>query len=141
MHLPDFMIIGAAKSATTSVAAYLAQHPQVYFSRSKEPNYFALAGQRLPFGGPAQPDVLFDLLYTWSTTDFDAYQQIFAGAGDGQKAGEGSVRYLYFPDAAERIHPIGRDGDVIGELAPAEALIQSVIDGLADRGADGSRID
>ena len=38
--LPDFAIIGANKAGTTSVAAYLAQHPDVGFAYVKEPMFF-----------------------------------------------------------------------------------------------------
>jgi hypothetical protein len=34
---PNFFIVGAAKSGTTSVARYLEEHPQVYMSPIKEP--------------------------------------------------------------------------------------------------------
>ena len=37
----DFFIVGAAKAGTTSLYHFLAQHPEVYMSPIKEPNYFA----------------------------------------------------------------------------------------------------
>lgn len=36
----NFMIIGAMKSGTTSLASHLAQHPEICFCREKEPMYF-----------------------------------------------------------------------------------------------------
>ncbi len=41
MRLPDFLIIGAAKSGTTTLYKYLCWHPQVYMSTPKEPEFFA----------------------------------------------------------------------------------------------------
>jgi hypothetical protein len=42
MHvLPDFLIIGAAKSGTSSLYDYLVQHPSIFPCIVKEPNYFA----------------------------------------------------------------------------------------------------
>lgn len=38
--LPDFIIIGAMKSGTTSLFNYLGQHPQLYSSSVKEVKYF-----------------------------------------------------------------------------------------------------
>ena len=38
--LPNFLVIGAAKCGTTSLYHYLKQHPDVYMSPIKEPNYF-----------------------------------------------------------------------------------------------------
>ena len=39
--LPNFFIAGAPKSGTTSLYHYLSQHPEIYMSPIKEPNYFA----------------------------------------------------------------------------------------------------
>lgn len=38
--LPNAFLIGGAKCGTTSMARYLAEHPQVWFSTPKEPNFF-----------------------------------------------------------------------------------------------------
>ena len=39
--LPDFIIIGANKAGTTSIANYLAQHPEIKISTVKEPMFFS----------------------------------------------------------------------------------------------------
>ena len=103
MPLPDFIIIGAAKSGTTSLQEYLSQHPETYFPSRKEPNYFALANMKLPRPGTVSPEVMQALLYGQSITDFDHYKSIFDSADNDQKVGEASVRYLYFPEASQRI--------------------------------------
>jgi hypothetical protein len=41
MTLPNFLIIGAAKAGTTSLYHYRRQHPDVYMSPGKEPDYFS----------------------------------------------------------------------------------------------------
>ena len=38
--LPNFIIIGAAKSATTTLTTILPQHPDVFISKPKEPKFF-----------------------------------------------------------------------------------------------------
>ena len=38
--LPDFIIIGANKAGTTSVANYLNSHPAIQMSSIKEPMFF-----------------------------------------------------------------------------------------------------
>ena len=53
MTMPNFLIIGAAKSGTTALYHYLNQHPQIYMSPVKEPRFFALEGERPDFRGPA----------------------------------------------------------------------------------------
>jgi hypothetical protein len=39
--LPNFFVVGAAKSGTTALERYLSAHPQIYMSPIKEPSYFA----------------------------------------------------------------------------------------------------
>lgn len=41
MVKPNFFIVGAAKAVTTAIYEYLVQHPDVYMSSVKEPNFFA----------------------------------------------------------------------------------------------------
>lgn len=103
IHLPNFLIIGAAKSGTTSLHNYLNQHPEIFFPKSKEPNYFALAGKTLPRPGPAPTEVLSEILHPNSVTDFDAYSSLFKTVQVQKAIGEASVRYLYFPEAPGRI--------------------------------------
>tara|TARA_Y100001968_G_C19380025_1_gene729798 strand:+ start:252 stop:1079 length:828 start_codon:yes stop_codon:yes gene_type:complete len=38
--LPDFIIIGSAKSATTTLSTILKKHPDVFISKPKEPKFF-----------------------------------------------------------------------------------------------------
>lgn len=45
--MPNFLLIGAAKSGTSSLYYYLKQHPQIYMPTSrqqKEPDFFTLEG-------------------------------------------------------------------------------------------------
>lgn len=101
MKLPNFLIIGAAKSGTTSLYHYLDQHPAVYMSPMKETNYFAYAGQaKLSFPGDGPPPkTLLE-----SITDAETYAAQFAGVRGETAVGEASVLYLYHPDAPGRIH-------------------------------------
>jgi hypothetical protein len=40
-RMPNLFVIGAAKAGTTALYSYLAQHPQVFLSRVKEPEFFS----------------------------------------------------------------------------------------------------
>jgi Sulfotransferase family len=40
-RMPNLFLIGAAKAGTTALYDYLAQHPQVFLSRIKEPMFFS----------------------------------------------------------------------------------------------------
>jgi hypothetical protein len=97
-RLPNFFIIGAAKSGTTSLYHYLRQHPEIFMSPVKEPRYFALAGHPLDFRGPGD-----ERLRQLTTTTLDAYLQLFAGVRNEPAVGEASVLYLHHEDAAEAI--------------------------------------
>lgn len=44
IKLPDFLIVGAAKSGTTSLYHYIKDHPQIFMSKNKEPWFFSCAG-------------------------------------------------------------------------------------------------
>ena len=52
MPLPDFFVIGAPKAGTTALHVALAQHPQVFMSRVKEPKHFLVDGPPPSGGGP-----------------------------------------------------------------------------------------
>jgi hypothetical protein len=102
--LPNFFIVGAAKSGTSSLASYLSQHPEIGFSTEKEPNYFVFKGRNLRTQpGPAPGPVLFDQLYKYSATTTNDYHRMFEHSADCPARGDASVRYLYAPQAAAEI--------------------------------------
>lgn len=103
-RLPNLIIAGAAKCGTTSFWAYLRQHPEVFLSKNKEPNYFALGDVSLPKPGPLSSDEMQDMLYAHTIKDFERYQSLFSNANEKPVVGEASVRYLYYYEkAASRI--------------------------------------
>lgn len=107
-RFPDFFLVGAPRCGTTALSRYLADNPQVCFSRPKEPHYFALLA----------PDASLDDLET-------AYlSRHFAHHHAGHRAiGEGSVSYLYSPHAIERILAVNPDARFIAMLRnPLEML-------------------
>jgi len=86
MRLPDFLIIGAAKSGTSSLYRYLERHPQIFLSSTKEPEFFA-SEENLAQG-------------------IDWYTNLFKEADPNQICGEGSTAYTRWPqcpDAAAHI--------------------------------------
>lgn len=82
-RLPDFIILGAAKAGTTSLAAWLADHPQVFVSRQKELHFFSR-----------------DERYAAGLT---AYAANFAEATADQRTGEATPSYLFNAAAADRM--------------------------------------
>ncbi|WP_018416374.1 sulfotransferase family protein [Teredinibacter turnerae] len=97
--LPNFFIIGAARSGTSSLYEYLRQHPQVFLSNPKEPMYFAFPDQAVTFAGPGdEREINRKAVTNWSD-----YCQLFDKAGDKTAVGEASANYLYSPCAAQNI--------------------------------------
>lgn len=94
--MPNFLIIGAPKSGTTALYSYIKQHPQVFMSPVKEPQFFAFEGEELNFQGPK-------VQINSSITDLESYQALFQGVKDEKAIGEASALYLGIPKAPERI--------------------------------------
>jgi hypothetical protein len=80
--VPNFLLLGAAKCGTTSLAHYLTQHPDVFFSTPKEPLFF-------------EADYEKGLDHYWAT--------YFRGWSGQRAIGEGRVWNLYLPFVAARI--------------------------------------
>lgn len=100
MTLPNFLVIGAAKSGTSSLYKYLAAHPQIFMSPVKEPRFFAVESDPSAIGqGEVQERV-----WEGTVTSFDAYQALFAEANGHPAVGEASPLYLWSPHAAGAIH-------------------------------------
>ena len=86
MALVDFIVIGAAKAATSSLCVALQYHPKIHIPARKEINYFSMDGYYKL--GPA-----------W-------YEAQFTGKSDAV-TGEGSVSYSFgawSPETAKRIY-------------------------------------
>lgn len=96
-QLPNFLVIGAARSGTTAIYQALSKHPQIFMSAVKEPNFFAFAEGELHFEGPGAEFV------NNSVNTLADYTKLFADAAGMAAIGEASPLYLYSPDAAKRI--------------------------------------
>ena len=106
--LPNFFIVGAARSGTTSFDRYLSQHPEIYIPPRKETHFFAADQLPPSFTGPGD-EGLNGLLIR----DEDQYARLFAGLPEAKAIGESSVFYLCFPGTAERIAQAVPDAKII----------------------------
>ncbi len=83
MDMPDFLLIGVAKSGTTSVHHYLKQHPQIAMCRIKEPNFFAMGEhEQEPRCSPGDRP--------WRAKTLAEYQALFAELPAAKLRGESS---------------------------------------------------
>jgi len=83
---PNFLLIGAAKSGTTSLCALLGSHPDIFMTDPKETNFFAYDG-------------LFNKGPQW-------YESLYRNSSNFSARGEGSPLYTLrniYPEAARRI--------------------------------------
>jgi hypothetical protein len=137
VKLPTFIIAGVPKAGTTSLHAYLAQHPQVYMSPLKEPMYFGaqdvLAGpfraQFLAYAGrvPAHLREFLDEAETRRgqryALHWETYVRLFQGVRDETAIGEASIDYFWLPSAAQAIRRQLPDARLIFVLRdPADKL-------------------
>jgi hypothetical protein len=95
MTMPNFLIIGAAKSGTSSLHFYLAQHPEIYMTPEKQTYFFAYEGTEPQFHGPGDQEEMRGHLIT----RLSDYQAQFAGVTTEKAIGEACSVYLYDPNA------------------------------------------
>ena len=102
MRLPDFLVIGAAKSGTVSVYHYLELHPDIFMCPVNESNFFALETADLTkeYLGPVDRFYLDQHCVKTLT----AYCSLFRDARPHQVVGESSPLYLFSRTAPARIH-------------------------------------
>src|SRR5262245_52999483 len=89
IHRPDFIVIGAMKSATTTLHEQLARQPGIFMSHPKEPNFFS-------------DDAIYARSWGW-------YGELFRRAGPADLRGESSTHYTKLPTYPRTIDRVKRD--------------------------------
>ena len=95
MRNPDFFIVGAARSGTTSLWQYLNQHPSIFMPSDlayKEPAYFA---------------------ELYGINNIEQYLSLFTDALPEQYIGEASTAYLTAPESPRKIFTDIPDAKII----------------------------
>src|SRR5947209_9142139 len=113
--LPDFYIVGSAKSGTTALYEMLRRHPQIYMPESKEPWFFA---SELHERTPPRPE--------GTPRTLEEYRAWFRDAQPGQRVGEASVLYLWSRTAARAIADVRPDARIIAILREPASLLRSL---------------
>ncbi len=121
---PDFFLVGAAKAGTTSLYNYLDQHPDIYMSPVKEPNFFStdinvddfcstyrkntfLENDNYFNDRPLKP---LQLAFIRKKGQYDA---LFEPAGRNKIKGEASTSYLFSQVAAKNIYGCNPNAKII----------------------------
>jgi hypothetical protein len=97
--LPDFFVAGVPKAGSTALHVALANHPELYLSRFKEPKYF-LGDGRAPANNKGPGDAKTSAEAIWQRAEYEA---LFDPAPPGTLSGESSPFYLYDEGAQQRI--------------------------------------
>ena len=99
---PNLFIVGAVKSGTTSLYAYLRQHPDIFFPEMKEPHFFAQ-----PAPSPEQRHLITFV------GDQAGYLRLYERSGDRRWRGDASPSYLWSAPAAARIAEVAPEARII----------------------------
>lgn len=103
LMLPNFFIVGAPKAGTTSLYHYLDEHPDVFMSPIKEPNYFSY-----------EPTIKQELYYQErGIGNWDEYKNLFEYSGGKKAVGEASVSYLFYKEVPQLIKNKIQDARII----------------------------
>ena len=84
----DFLIVGAAKSGTTTLFETLSKHPGIYVPQRKECRYFSCTLGEFAGPGPQYANNV--------TRSLEEYRGLFRKAKSGQLCGDISPDYLYY---------------------------------------------
>jgi hypothetical protein len=109
---PNFVIIGAAKAATTSLSSLLDAHPQVSLGLVKESHFFS-----------------YDERYRLG---WEQYLRLYESCGDRKAIGDGSTSYSrlrYHPNVIARMrHHLGAPRVLYMVREPCERMVSAYIE-------------
>lgn len=150
LTLPTFFLAGVPKAGTTSLYAYLRQHPQIYMCWPKEPTFFGatdvLADTRASpveaesrkevaevqphWRGSGTPESRWAVVKgqdvpdrRWLVTKWNDYLELFRYRQEETAIGDASVDHFWLPSAAPAIHAKVPDARLVFVLRnPADRL-------------------
>ena len=108
---PDFLIVGAAKSGTSSLHHYLAEHPDIFLPKEKELYFWQIRKN------PNQAILHYYEGRKPIPLTLNDYQDNFLDAKDGQKIGEACPSYLYYYNhtiaSLRELHPTYKQTKIV----------------------------
>lgn len=90
MNLPDFFVVGAPKTGTTSLFYYLSKTQAFYKPEIKEPSYLAYDQNKYITSSKVKKKQETSFI-----TDFEDYKAIYANCPEDKITGDFSTHYLY----------------------------------------------
>ncbi|KAA3645144.1 MAG: sulfotransferase [Bacteroidetes bacterium] len=101
--IPNLFIVGVAKAGTTVLANYLSQHPDIFMSKVKEPDFFS------------NREINEAKLYykTKPLNNEGKYLSLFKQVSHEKWIGEASVSYFFYKACAERIKLYSPESKII----------------------------
>ncbi len=115
-RVPDFFIVGQAKSGTTALYEMLRRHPEIFMPDLKEPEFLASDMRRRfrpPMAGPLP-------------TTVDEYLMLFADAEADQRVGEASAFYLSSHTASRSIAKLNPAARIIAIFREPASFLRSL---------------
>jgi len=114
---PDFIVIGAGRSGTTSLHQYLGQHPDIYLGPRKSPNYFVAQDPQPAWENPT----LRAMAKQWISSQKD-YEEFYRGVTHERAVGDVSPVYL------QSIHCAKRILETLGPATKLVAILRNPVD-------------
>jgi hypothetical protein len=114
-RMPDFFVVGHAKSGTTALYTMLRRHPQIFMPAGKEPWFFADELQLRP---PPRPEGI--------ARGLEEYAALFSAARPDQRVGEATALYLWSHTAARRIAEACPNARIIAILREPASFLHSL---------------
>lgn len=121
--IPNLFIVGAAKAGTTALVKILEQHPKIFISPIKEPNFFNSEIDASQLHPSVSKDVLVSDSYfnrrpliekhLALIQNEESYLKLFNTNGDFNYFCEASTGYLYSPVAAGNIYKFNPKAKII----------------------------
>lgn len=124
---PNLFLIGGMRCGSTSLHLLLDQHPDIYMSSVKEPQFFVAEKMRQRIAEDSNPEIaeikkLENYVESGNYREYITYQSLFENAKDEKYIGESS-HYLYVTQVAKIIHDSCPEAKIIVSLRnPVERL-------------------
>jgi hypothetical protein len=117
-RVPEFFVVGHAKSGTTALFDMLNGHPQIFMPQNKEPWFLAAEIRASPAPRPRGTG--------WTPATLEEYLALFDDAAPGQRAGEASASYLWSRTAAGEIAELQPQAKIIAILREPASFLRSL---------------